>query len=175
MDPITIAGLAAKFLPDIVHLFTNNEKASQTASVVSDLAQKVTGATTPEGIETALQSKPELVVELRKAVMADSHISEQLRLQDVADARDMQKKALAQDDVFSKRFTYYYAIVWTTFAFLYISGITFFTLPPDGQRYANTILGFLLGTAMGAILQFFYGSSHGSKAKDETLNNMAKK
>lgn len=175
MDPLTIAGLAAKFLPDIVHLFTDNKKASQTASVVSDLAQKVTGATTPEGIETALQSKPELIVELRKAVMADSHIAEQLRLQDVADARDMQKKALAQEDIFAKRFIYYYAGIWTTFAFGYIIGVTFLKLPPDGVRYADTILGFLLGTGMGAILQFFYGSSQGSKTKDETLSLLSKK
>ena len=176
MEPISAAviGLAAKYLPDIIGLFTDNEKAGKTASVVAEVAKQVTGATTLQGIDSTLQDHPELVLELRKAVMADAHIAEQMRLADVADARGMQKEALKQDDKFSKRFIYYYAIVWTVFAFVYIFCITFLGMPPESVRYADTILGFLLGTGMSAIMQFFFGSSHGSKAKDEIVSGLTK-
>jgi hypothetical protein len=177
MEPISAAvvGLAAKYLPDIVSLFTDNKKAGKTASVVAEVAKQVTGSTTLQGIDSALQERPELVLELRKAIMADAHIAEQMRLSDIANARDMQREALKQEDKFSKRFIYYYAIVWTVFAFVYVFSITFFGIPPESIRFADTILGFLLGTGMSAIMQFFFGSSHGSKAKDEIVSSITKK
>ncbi len=177
MEPVSAAviGLAAKYLPDIVGLFTDNKKAGKTASIVSQVAREVTGETSLQGIDSALQERPELVLELRKAIMADAHIEEQMRLADVANARDMQKEALKQEDKFSKRFIYYYAIVWTVFAFAYVASVTFLGVPPESIRYADTIIGFLLGTGMSAIMQFFFGSSHGSKAKDEIVNSITKK
>jgi hypothetical protein len=36
-------------------------------------------------------------------------------------------------------------------------------------RFADTILGFLLGTVVATIINFFLGSSAGSKEKTETL------
>lgn len=175
MEPISAAviGLAAKYLPDIVSLFTDNKKAAQTASVVSQVAKQVTGATTLQGIDEVLEKDPEKVLEFKKLIMEDAHIEEQMRLQDVSNARSMQIEALKQEDVFAKRFIYGYAGVWTLFAFIYISCVTFAGVPPESIRYADTIIGFLLGTGMSAIMQFFFGSSHGSKAKDEILKGMS--
>lgn len=177
MEPVSAAiiGLTTKYLPEIISLFTDNKKAAKTASVVSQVAKDITGATTLQGIDSALQNSPELVVELRKAVMADAHIQEQMRLADVADARSMQKAALGQEDIFSKRFIFYYAIAWTVFVFIYIFGITFIGIPPESVRFADTILGFLLGTGMAAIMQFFFGSSHGSKTKDDIVKGLTGK
>jgi len=86
---------------------------------------------------------------------------------DVANARQMQVAALQQDDLFSKRFIYVFATFWSLFAAGYIAFITFGTIPADNQRFADTILGFLLGTVVATILQFFFGSSMGSKEKDK--------
>lgn len=84
-------------------------------------------------------------------------------------ARNMQIEALKQDSFFAKNFIYFFAIAWSIFSFVYIAFITFGNIPKDNVRFADTILGFLLGTAMSAILQFFFGSSLGSKIKDEKL------
>ena len=80
-------------------------------------------------------------------------------LNDRQDARKMQMHALSQDDLFSKRFIYYFAIGTMLFAGAYIAAITFGEIPEDNQQYVNTILGFLLGTLVSAIFQFFFGSS----------------
>lgn len=90
-------------------------------------------------------------------------------LADVADARDMQKEALKQDDVFSKRFIYYFAIGWSFFSALYIGCITFLAIPETNVRFADTILGFLLGTIMAGMFAYFFGSSSGSKAKTDAI------
>lgn len=91
-----------------------------------------------------------------------------------SDARDMQKVALSQSDTFSKRFLYYFSWFWSAASLLYIFLITFLTIPDNSVRFADTILGFLLGTIIATILNFFYGSSKSSKDKDESLSDAIK-
>jgi hypothetical protein len=86
-----------------------------------------------------------------------------------ANARGMQMTALTQSDLFAKRFVYYLAGVWTLGAMVYIGFITFGVIPEANIRFADTILGFLLGTIVATILNFFFGSSTQSRAKDEAL------
>lgn len=86
-------------------------------------------------------------------------------------AQDMQKEALKQDDLFSKRFVYYFAAAWSIFAMVFIMAVIFIEIPKENIRFADTILGFLLGTIISAIIQFFYGSSLGSKKATEALIN----
>jgi multisubunit Na+/H+ antiporter MnhE subunit len=52
----------------------------------------------------------------------------------------------------------------------YIFAITFYAIPADSVRFADTILGFLLGTVIAVLIQFFYGSSAGSSKKTDMLN-----
>ena len=99
-----------------------------------------------------------LDVEVTKAFIADT-----------SSARDMQMTALKQDDLFSKRFLYYFAIGWSLFAALYILCITLFEIPESSIRFADTILGFLLGTIIAQIIAFFFGSSRSSQTKDATI------
>lgn len=74
----------------------------------------------------------------------------------------MQVQALSQNDVFSKLFIYYFAAFWSVFAVIYIGCITFVPIPPDSVRFADTILGFILGTVIATIIYFFFGSSSGN-------------
>lgn len=99
---------------------------------------------------------------------------EKIYLQDIQSARQMQIQALKQDDKFSKRFIYYFAIIWTIIGTIYIIGITFFEIPDKSVRFADTTLGFILGTIISQIIAFFYGSSLGSKLKEETLKKISK-
>lgn len=119
------------------------------------------------GIELTPDPTPEAIQNWKIAVQ--NHERELLAMAygDVANARNMQVEALRQEDVFSKRFIYIFATFWSLFAAGYIGFITFGHIPEDNQRFADTILGFLLGTVVATILQFFFGSSVGSKEKDK--------
>jgi hypothetical protein len=119
------------------------------------------------GIDLTQDPSPETIANWKLA--AQQHEKELLQMAygDVANARNMQVEALRQDDLFSKRFIYIFATFWSVFAASYIGFITFGHIPEDNQRFADTILGFLLGTVVATILQFFFGSSMGSKEKDK--------
>lgn len=119
------------------------------------------------GIELTPDPTPEAIQNWKMAAL--NHERELLAMAygDIANARNMQVEALRQDDVFSKRFIYIFATFWSLFAAGYIGFITFGHIPEDNQRFADTILGFLLGTVVATILQFFFGSSMGSKEKDK--------
>lgn len=93
----------------------------------------------------------------------------QAYMADTASARDMQKAAIQSDDPFVRRFIYYYAIFWSVAAAVYIGFITFGHIPDTNVRFADTILGFILGTLVATIVQFFYGSSKGSQDKTAAL------
>jgi len=113
----------------------------------------------------------EEIVELQK--FQREYESELLKYhtENTKSARDMQKAALEQDDVFSKRFVYYFASLWSIASIVFIFGITFITIPEGNERFADTILGFLLGTIVATIINFFYGSSKGSQDKNVLINS----
>ncbi|MDB4575357.1 hypothetical protein N9112_00175 [bacterium] len=90
-------------------------------------------------------------------------------LEDVQDARGLQEAALDQEDTFSKRFVYYLAMFWSLAAAIYIGCITFLTIPEGNERYADTIIGFLLGTLIAQIFNYFFGSSRGSHKKTDGM------
>lgn len=115
--------------------------------------------------------------ELLKTALEDKKLDieqEEMYLEDKQSARKMQRTALEQEDTFAKRFVYYYAIGSTFTAFLYFFLITFITIPDKNIRFADVILGFMLGTLITSIIQFFYGSSQGSKDKDKIAINSTK-
>lgn len=127
------------------------------------------------GIELKPDMSPEELKALREAAMRheEFRIAEDNR--NTADARALQRAALAQSDLISKRFIYMLAGFWSLFSATYIAFITFGTIPEANVRFADTILGFLLGTMLGLILNYFFGSSSGSSSKQTTMNEMIEK
>lgn len=99
--------------------------------------------------------------------------AEKTFLEDKQNARDMQKAALMQNDLFSKRFIYYLASFWTAAGIAYIFFATYAKV--ENERVVDTVLGFLLGTILATIINFFFGSSKGSSDKQEILNEITKK
>jgi hypothetical protein len=96
--------------------------------------------------------------------------NKKLDMENTNSARDMQKSALDQPDNFSKRYIYHLATLWSVFSMLFISAIAFIPIPMENVRIVDTILGFMLGTIISAIINFFFGSSHSSKEKDGTIS-----
>lgn len=123
---------------------------------------------TIEGVTQALTGNPEMALKLKELDLE----YEKLNTADRASARNLQVAALQQDDLFSKRFNYYFAMGWSLFSMVYFILVTFVDLPKDGVNFANIILGFLLGTAIAAIFNFYFGSSQGSKDKTKEIQDM---
>lgn len=74
---------------------------------------------------------------------------------------------------FYRHFIQIYAIYWSIVSTAYIGAITFIQIPESSVRFADLIIGFLLGTVVSTIIQFFFGSSKSSKDKDDAiLENM---
>lgn len=92
-----------------------------------------------------------------------------------SNAREMQSDAFNQSDVFAKRAVYYLAYFWSIAAILYIFFISFFEIPEQNLRLVDTITGFLLGTIIAAIINFFFGSSHGSQSKTQQMDGIFKR
>ena len=152
------------------------------AGLVSTLIQnnlpKVAQAVVDKGIDyvqekTGIELKPDMSSDEIKALRDSAMKHEEFKIEqankNTADARAMQVAALNQDDKFSKRFVMYLAIFWSLTAVTYIFFITFGSIPENNVRFADTILGFLLGTVVATIINFFLGSSAGSKEKTDAM------
>ena len=105
-------------------------------------------------------------IELEKLALANkqednraSEATQKIQTDEYGNARNMQIESLKQDDKFSKRFVYYFAMFWSAFAVIYLAGITFIEIPKENTRFADTIVGFLLGTVVATLIGFFYGNS----------------
>ena len=73
--------------------------------------------------------------------------------------RDVHEELVKRGDKLAIHFTYWFAWFWAIVSVVYFFSVTFFSLPPDGVNFANIILGFLLGTAVSTIINFFFGAS----------------
>ena len=86
---------------------------------------------------------------------------EQFRLhnENTANARSMNVEAMKSNDWFVSRFAPGLAAFWSIVSAAYIAFITFAPIPPDNVRFADTVLGFILGTVVATLINFYFGSS----------------
>lgn len=116
---------------------------------------------------------------------AGGHDIDRLKLvhEDRKDARAMNRDAMKSGDWFTRNFTSYYALLITlgTFGFFYIVLGTDLVFSGDiarldaasqsKERIVDTVMGFLLGVSLSAIIQFYFGSSSGSSRKTDAMSN----
>jgi len=57
------------------------------------------------------------------------------------------------------------ALFWSLYGAGYLTSITFHDIPKDNIRFADTVLGFMLGTLLATIVNWYFGSS---KDKEKT-------
>lgn len=152
------------------------------AGIISTLLQnnlpKVAQAVVDKGLDyvqekTGMELKPDMsqddIKALRDRAMQHEEFMVEQANKNTADARAMQVAALNQSDLFSKRFVMYLAMFWSVTAVTYIFFITFAEIPASNVRFADTVLGTVLGTVVATTINFFFGSSAGSKEKQATL------
>lgn len=82
---------------------------------------------------------------------------------------DTPTKTMVKTSEFINKF----AILWSVFAMGYIIAITFVPIPETSVRFADTVLGFLLGTGVSSIINFFYGSSKSAHNQEEIAQTIA--
>ncbi len=180
MDPITIISAAtavakatglSRWLGDKL----GGKNGEKVAEQVMDIAGAVTGAGSVDEIIASINGNVEMRYQLQTRIMDQALELEKLAYADTANAREMQVVALQQEDLFSKRFVYYFATYWSVMSSMYIGWITFGTIPVDNVRFADTCLGFILGTLVASIVTYFFGSTKGSDNKNTTIAELAKK
>jgi hypothetical protein len=82
-------------------------------------------------------------------------------------ATDMQMAAMKSDDPLVRRFVYIFIAFWSVFAVGFIPSLIWAPIPESGTRYADTILGYVMGTIVTSMFAFLLGSSQGSRMKDD--------
>jgi hypothetical protein len=152
------------------------------ASIVSGLIQnnmhKVADAVMEKGVDyvqdkMGIQLKPE--VEATKEDYAKwnaeaakhEEFMAEMDLKNMEGARNMQLAAMQSEDPLVRRFVYFFIAFWSVLSAAYIGCITFVDIPDENVRFADTILGFVLGTMVAGMFQFLLGSSLGSRNKDK--------
>lgn len=173
MDPITVAMGLAQFAPQIIKWITGSEKAQEAAQTVVGLAQKVTGAQTPEDALKALQANASAQMEFRKVVMANEVELDKAYLVDRQDARK-RDVALTQAGRYNWR-----ADVLATLA---VAGLVFcvYLVAKDAEmpeRAVNAIMfvAGVLAAAVRDVYSFEFGSSRSSQEKSAAINDMLKR
>lgn len=67
-------------------------------------------------------------------------------------------------------FVCFFAGIWSFYGMGYLAAITFLPIPPENRDFANIILGFLTGTVVSTVINYFFGSSDSSRKKTELLS-----
>lgn len=95
--------------------------------------------------------------------------AEQLHLADRQSAREMQKEALKQSDLFSKRFVYLLAILILIAAIAFGVALLYISIPEENRRMIEMFADIFLFTGAVTVINFFFGSSRGSDDKNSMI------
>jgi ABC-type nitrate/sulfonate/bicarbonate transport system permease component len=66
------------------------------------------------------------------------------------------------------KITHVLAMFWSIIASLFLFGITFGSIPEANIRFADTILGFMLGTIISTIIGYYMGNKHTPHTEEPT-------
>lgn len=157
MAPI-IAGIISNLLNNGLH-----KVADQVVEKGVDYVQDKLGMELkPEG-----EATPEYNAKLQAEANRHAEFMAELDEKSRQRATDMQREAMASEDVFVRRFLYYFITAWSVFSIVFIPSLIWAPIPENNVRFADTVLGYVLGTVVTSMFAFLLGSSQGSRLKDE--------
>jgi len=179
MGPLTIAMGLAQFAPQIIRWISGSEKAEQAAEQVVQIAQAVTGAPDGTAAFQAMKADPALVLQFRQTIAAQEAELDKAYLADRANARDRDVK-LAQAGIRNQRADWMVALdVLGLLAGLGGMMALGFVKARYPDAITEGVFGALLaqlstitsyfGLCLRDAHQFEFGSSRGSRDKDELL------
>lgn len=157
---IAISIAKATGIDKLIGRLFSSKNAEKIASTVAAIAMQSTQTATPEEALKAVQSNKAQSDAFRLAIIDRIVELEMLANEDRKNAREIQIATLEKGEGwFATNFVYLLALFWSIVSVVYIFGITFSVMPAGAGRYADMILGFLLGTVIAGILSFFFGGS----------------
>ena len=166
---LSVALGLVKFVPDLIGLFDKKKgkQAQELATTVSNVAESITGKK-GEAAVAAISADPELAYQFQLAVMADSHVQEQMELENTNAARDMYKVNPEQASKVAAHIMKFNLII--VFLLVIINVAAVIWLKDDAAVLAiiSNFIGITLGSLLNerqAVVNFFFGSSMGSKNK----------
>lgn len=168
MDPISIALGLARFAPQIMRYFGAGEQSTAAAERVVDLAKLVTGA--PDGKQAIerLSVDPALAQQYRMALLAADSEIEAAYLADRRDAR-ARDVALAQAGYRNRRGDWMVALDAVGLIACLVAIVGFRgSLSGEAVTLITTLASYF-GLGLRDAHQFEFGSSRGSREKDNLL------
>lgn len=174
MPLIPIAMALAQFAPAIIKLLTGSDRAEEVAGKVVDIAQAVTGEERPDLAVAAIQADPAKVLEFQQAIAAQQLELEKTYLADMADARarDIAVRQASGGHNFRADILAFLAVAGLVICVWFIARDT--SLP---ERAVNAIM-FVAGQLSNAVMMvyaFEFGSSRGSKNKDDAITSLSRR
>jgi len=149
MDPVSIAMTLAPYAPKIIKWLSGSDKAEQAAEQVVQVAQAITGKDDALQAIEAIKADPALALQFRQSVMANEREWDAMYLVDRQNAR-------ARDTEYVKAGRQNWrADVLAVLAVMFVAGV--------------------LAAAVRDVYSFEFGSSRGSRDKDNVLASMRNK
>jgi hypothetical protein len=152
--------------------------ASIVSGLISNGLPKVADAVMEKGVDyvqdkMGIQLKPEHemtpedVNKLKAEAMKHEEFMAELDEKSRQRATDMQMQAMKSDDPLVRRFIYFFIAFWSIFAAVFIPALIWVPIGEDNMRFADTVLGYVMGTMVTSMFAFLLGSSQGSRMKDD--------
>lgn len=174
MEPLSIALALAQFAPSILRFLGAGDSSVGTAQKVVDIAQSVAGVKTPEEALQALRANAELAQQFNLAVLAADKDLELAYLQDRQSARDRDMAFIKAGRPNTRADVMVAGAVLGLIACL-VSLIWFRQgLPGEAVGIISTVAG-IFGACLRDAFQFEFGSSRGSREKDDLLAKLQTK
>lgn len=168
MDPLTILGLV-KFVPDLIGMFDKKkgEQAQKISETVGAVAEAVTGKKGDDAAK-AIHADPALAYKFQLAVMADSHVKEQMDLDNTKSAREMYKVNPEQASKVANNIMKYNLVIVFLLVIINVLAVNHLKDNAAVLAIVSNFIGLVLGALLNerqAVVNFFFGSSMGSKNK----------
>lgn len=172
---IPIALALAQFAPQVMRYFGAGETSTAVAEQVVNLAQTVSGAKTPEEALAAIRADAQLQVAFQQRVLELDAQLEQAYLADRSDARsrDVEMRKLTGGKNTRADVMVLGAVIGLI-ACLGVLGFFRQQVPGEVVGIVSTIAG-IFGACLRDAFQFEFGSSRGSREKDDLIANLQTK
>ena len=155
MLPI-VAGIVANLINNGMHKVADEVVEKGVDAVQSKLGMELK----PEGEATT-----EYNAKLQEEANRHSEFMAQLDEKSTQRATDMYMA-----DASTREFSQKYAWFLTVSSFAYFAAVSFLPVENRNRDFVNIILGFFIGTAVPAVIAFFYGQAN--KAREDTMKQM---
>lgn len=178
---VPAVSLVAEFIPDLLRLF-KNDKAAEVAEKVGELAKKVTGKEEISEASEMIRADPEMAVKFKELILNNQLELEKLSIERerlyVSDVQDARK--YRDERTFWLGVAVMLTFLITVILVLYGAyGIVVGVVEIDAALFAavsgliGTIVGYVAANAQ-AVINYFFGSSHGSMMKSDEMADSIK-